>query len=251
MSNMIDELQLFGLTEREAKVYRAALSLGKASVEQLAKEAGIIRTTTYTQIESLMNKGLMSTIQEGKKTYYLAEAPDNLSRLIDQQKKQLDQSANLLTSLLPDLSSLYNKSGNKPVVRLLPGKEGIVTMRNEILKMKGGHLRVISAFDEFVKVFSDKERKEFTEARQKKKIHSKVIFSSKEPKVIGSGLLPDDYIWISPNEFDFKFDIYLFDNKVAITSMTGDIGAIVIDGPMLYESMKALFELTWKNAEKK
>ena len=100
---MYQQLQQLGLSEREAQVYYAALRLGKSTVEQIAREAKIIRTTTYTQIDHLMHMGLMSSFTEGKKTYYIAEDPQNLTRIIDQRKKQIADSEQLLTSLLPDL----------------------------------------------------------------------------------------------------------------------------------------------------
>ena len=67
MLNDLQTLQQIGLSEKEARVYIAALSLGPATADQLAKQTGINRSTTYVHIKSLMAMGLMSTYEEGKK----------------------------------------------------------------------------------------------------------------------------------------------------------------------------------------
>jgi|SRR3989344_829968 len=61
------ELQALGLSEKEAKVYLAALVLGPDTVQNIAKKAGINRPTAYLQIESLKEKGIISEVEKDKK----------------------------------------------------------------------------------------------------------------------------------------------------------------------------------------
>ena len=72
------ELNYLGLNEKEAKVYLAALELGKSSVQNIAKKADVNRATTYVVIEALIKRGLMSSANENKKQYFIAEAPEKL-----------------------------------------------------------------------------------------------------------------------------------------------------------------------------
>lgn len=69
------ELQNLGLSEKEAKVYTTSLELGPDTVQNIAKESGINRATTYVQIGTLKEKGLISEFEKGKKTYFVAESP--------------------------------------------------------------------------------------------------------------------------------------------------------------------------------
>jgi len=120
MVKIVDSLQQIGLTEKEALVYNASLDLGKATVEKIAEQAGIVRTTTYTQIESLMKQGLMSSFVQGKKTFYTAEAPTNLKRLLEKQKNAVIFGESLLEQILPDLLAAHGKTGTRPVIRFFP-----------------------------------------------------------------------------------------------------------------------------------
>src|SRR5580692_1306205 len=110
---MLKELQDVGLAEKEARVYMAALEIGRATADQLAKQSKIVRSTTYVQIESLMKKGLMSTYEEGKKTYFAPESPEYLKRLLLKQKDDLSLKERDLTSLLPDLLRQFEGAGER------------------------------------------------------------------------------------------------------------------------------------------
>src|SRR3989344_9484889 len=115
---MIKELQDIGLSEKEAKIYSAALELGAATADQLAKHSKIVRSTTYVQLESLMEKGLMSTYEQGKKTFFAPESPELLKRFLAKQKENIGAKENDLASFLPDLLRLFEGAGERPVVRI-------------------------------------------------------------------------------------------------------------------------------------
>ena len=48
---LIEKLEEFGLSEKEAKVYMASLEIGEATADQIAKHSGVNRSTTYVQIQ--------------------------------------------------------------------------------------------------------------------------------------------------------------------------------------------------------
>src|ERR1700689_5744541 len=112
---MLKELQDIGLSEKEARVYLASLELGRTTAEKLAKHAKVNRSTTYVQIESLMKKGLMSTYEEDKKTYFAPESPELLKRLLSKQRDELQSKERDLSSILPALLQQFEGAGERPV----------------------------------------------------------------------------------------------------------------------------------------
>ncbi len=56
-----------GLTETEARVYLAGITLGPATVSSIAQKANVKRTTVYPAIRTLKKKGLMSVDIHGMK----------------------------------------------------------------------------------------------------------------------------------------------------------------------------------------
>ena len=55
--NLLDSLNL---TDKQGLVYFAALSLGEGSMQDLSRRSGIKRTTIYTFIEALKEKGFLT-----------------------------------------------------------------------------------------------------------------------------------------------------------------------------------------------
>lgn len=241
---MVEILKKIGLTEKEVTVYLAALKLGKSSVDDIAKEAKNTRTNTYNQIDTLQKKGLITTIAEGKRNYYLAEDPENLTRVLEQQKTQLQLAKGELDVILPELSTLYTRKTHKPIVRFFAGKEGLVTVRNEILKMDGKELLVASSFDKFTKLFTKEERNNYSKKRRAKKIQTKLLFSSKTEIPVDKNA-PENFKRVKEEDFPFEFDVYIYDNKVVLASYEDGIWSILIESKAVARSMEALYNIAW------
>src|SRR5437868_1080631 len=76
-----------GFGKKEAGVYLALLELGKRTVSPIARNAGINRTTTYDILDTLVNKGLASVSGKEPVQEYVAESPDKIMRLLEEQLK--------------------------------------------------------------------------------------------------------------------------------------------------------------------
>ena len=153
---MLKELQDLGLSEKEARVYLAALELGATTADKLAKQAKIKRPTAYVQLESLMKMGLMSTYEEGKKTMFAPESPELLKRLLANQQENLRTKESELSNMLPALMQQFASAGERPVVRFFPGKEGVAVAREEVLATKDKNIYIIFSPEKLSQVFSQK-----------------------------------------------------------------------------------------------
>ena len=103
-----EQLEKIGLAEKEAKVFLASLELGSSAAQGIAKKAGINRATTYVIIEKLMKKGLMSSVEKGKKTYFQTEDPKRLLKLLEEQEEGLKRKEEEFKKYLPELETLFN-----------------------------------------------------------------------------------------------------------------------------------------------
>ena len=250
MSVSTHDLEFFGLSEKEAKVYLAALEIGRATADQLSKHTKIARPTTYLQIKNLMASGLMSTFEEGKKTYFIPEAPSALVRLLEKKKAEFRTGETLLTSLLPLLTQQYEGAGERPVVRFFPGKDGILTVREEVLKTKKKAMNVIFSPGKLVQLFGDQYAQEYSKKRTALNIHSRAIYSQGE--AIDTSVIDrlTERRVFKKDALALSIDIYLFDDKVAIVSLEGNVFGLVIHSAQITESMKAIFEILWVAAGK-
>src|SRR3990167_2881613 len=144
---MFEKLKNLGLSENEAKIYVAMLELGPSVVVEIARKSQINRPTTYVQIESLKKKGLISTQAKGKKQFFIAESPDKLELLIDNELKNIEEKKNELNNFLPELLNLFNASGQRPHVKFFEGKEGVSALLKEFLKTYATTICGITSLD--------------------------------------------------------------------------------------------------------
>ena len=130
------ELQKFGLTEKQTKVYLAALELGVSTIQELSKHSGINRATTYIQVEVLISKGLINMVEQGKKTVIVAEKPQRLLEILEQKKNKVEILENKMQKLMPDLEAIFNVKSTRPRVRFLDTPAGFEFFQEEMKRAR-------------------------------------------------------------------------------------------------------------------
>lgn len=240
-------LEAFGLSEKEAAVYAAALELGPATAEQLSKQANIKRSTTYVQIESLQKIGLMSSYEEGKKTFFAPESPQNLERLLERQQKDLELKQLDLKKILPDFINLFDSTGNRPTVRFYAGKEGVKSLRESLLdQKKNSELRVLYSHDALCKVFSESERLQFAQTRARLGIKVKSIYTRQAGTLAEDDIVPNtERIFISSDKMPISTDVYVSEGQVALIALNDKVFGVLIENKELAQTMRVVFDLLW------
>lgn len=244
---MLDqELQNLGLSDKEARVYLASLQLGKSPVQEIAEQAKVNRGTAYDVIESLMKKGLMSSYDQGKKTYFTAESPERLLSVIKIQEQELKEKEKQFSRYLPELRSMYGSADNKPKVKYYEGAEGLLSIQEEYLKVKRKEILGISNMDNILK-YQPKLDNQYIPRRIKKGIKGKLIYISKKPieslKTDPRQLRESRYV--SYPEFPFEADLTIFDNKISLESYKDSLVGIVVEDESIADSMRVLFNYLW------
>lgn len=248
---MLTELKNLGLSEKEAKVYLAALELGSSAVQKIGRKAGVNRATTYVMIESLIKRGLISSFEQGKKRLFVATHPSQLLRLIKQKELDIQElKENLEKDLLPQLLSIHNISGDKPRVRFFEGKAGLQAMCDDFLRTTDKKIEAVYPLEGYAKIFTEKENEQYKEAREKKNIYVQAIYTS----TTGQELLDNKYsarIQVPHKEFPLEADITFYNNKTGIASFAKEkpIG-VIIEDKHITQTLRSLFKLAWETAKK-
>ena len=236
-------LEEYGLSEKEAAIYSAALELGPSTADQLAKQADVKRSTTYLQLESLQEIGLMSQYEEGKKTLYAPESPENLSRLLDRKQAELEQRQKELNQALPELMRSFESAGERPVVRFYQGKEGIITMRENALNQlnKGDTLQVMYSYDLLFSLFSIDEIIPFSNKREERGIKLDLIYTKKDGKLNKDSLGKNSYRrYLNSEKFPLHSDLFIYKNTLAIMALQGNIFGIEVTSKAITEDRKSV-----------
>jgi len=235
-------LKKLGLDEKEAKVYLALLELSEGNIQQIAKESGVKRTTVYDIIESLKEKGLLSSSTHRKKTIYSAEDPRKLEYTLEEKKKTLQ-------SILPELLSIANKLDKKPKIRFYEGIEGIKDVYRDTLNYPNQEL-LAWVSEDAVKSFDEIFLNEYyLQKRLEKKIWVRVIAPDKEYMQKYKGLDEKSLRrtkLVSMEIFLLEVEINLYGkSKIGIMAFKEKIG-LIIESQKIYTTLKSIFEMNWQ-----
>jgi HTH-type transcriptional regulator, sugar sensing transcriptional regulator len=245
------ELTQLGLSEKEAKVYLAVLELGASTVIAIAQKAGINRPTAYVQVESLMKKGLMSSLERGNRKYFLAEPPDRLQELVRNNQAKVDDQNNRLKEIMPELEGLFNTTLERPKVRFYEGKDGVFNMIADVLKdAKTEEILNFYSGDPSDSFFTEEQRAEIEEARKRRGIRSKSIYTRQSGPYDDPPPPSVEERYVPPEKFPFSGAIDIFDSKIVSHTMNGKIIGVIIENKAMAEMMRSLFKLAWESAEK-
>jgi sugar-specific transcriptional regulator TrmB len=249
---MMDDVKLaladLGLAPKEAETYLAMLELGSASVQDIAKKAGINRTTTYVMIEALKKHGLVSTFERGKKTMFAAENPGQLVDILTRQIGTIQSKKSRLEESLPRMLAIFNTIDDKPKVRFLEGEEPLREILNEV-GMSREEVWEMYAVDEYL-----------IEAIKKLQTHEKRMEVGRRTK--GRSLITIKPGYMLPyfdtrnteiraldwSVHQFSGDIVVCRDRVYIFVYKGRVSAIAIQSKEIVEIIRALFEMAWSCA---
>lgn len=104
-------LQKLGFTDKEQIIYLTILKDGRATPARLANQSNLNRTTVYSVAQSLLLKGVINEDATAPTLTYIATSPDELSNLIDQEKRQLKQKAALVDEIIAELDKVEREQG--------------------------------------------------------------------------------------------------------------------------------------------
>ncbi|HEX9721891.1 MAG TPA: helix-turn-helix domain-containing protein [Candidatus Paceibacterota bacterium] len=125
------ELKKLDFADKEVKVYLAGLELGPVPVQKLAREAGVVRPTTYEILKPLMAKGLFVETIHGKKRLFAAQPPEKILQFLRKQKREIEEKERELIRIIAALESKYY-SGERGGISVFHGEEGSRMLEEKI-----------------------------------------------------------------------------------------------------------------------
>lgn len=246
---MLNELTKIGLSDKEARVYLAALELGKASIQDIAKKAGINRTTTYVMITELEKKGLTKPLKVGKRNYFVAESPDVILEILKKEKQEIENKEREIREILPELKSVYNVAPSRPKIRFYEGEIMFEKMAEDILGSGAKEIFEIYNADLLPKTFSILEKTGFAKKREELGIKSKSIYTRTAGRFKNPLELAEE-LFVEQAKFPFWSNIFIYANRVGIASLKGDMVGVIIESDEISETMRSLFKLAWEGQRK-
>ncbi|MFA4817759.1 MAG: helix-turn-helix domain-containing protein [Parcubacteria group bacterium] len=248
---MITQEQLInlGFSPKEAVVYLALLELGPSTATEIARKAGINRTTSYDILESLLSDDLASLTGEAKIQKYRAESPEKVLKFLESKIDIAKERLSEAQILLPQLLSVYNIK-EKPKVKFYEGIEKMKEAFEDTLTADGEILAY--AIGDMIQTIPAYYFQDYFKKRIEKNIKVRVI----APDTADSRKIAENdkkelrtTILIPGDKFYFSIETDIYNEKVLVLSWKEKF-AVIIESEEIASAQRKIFELSWEGAKK-
>ena len=235
----MEEIEIFGLTKLESKVYLTLLDTGQSTAGIITRKSGIHRRSVYDALERLIEKGLTSYIIKNNRRYFEAANPERLLEIIKEKEE-------LLQDRLPQLKTKYESAIKKSETLFFRGKNGLKTVfedqlavEKEILILGASSLaREILQFYFYW----------YNKRRTARRIKIKLIYNESERKI---RLLKSAEVKYLPVKYSSPAAINIYGDRTAIIHWNKEnLFVILIKDKEIAEGYRNHFNLMWRIAKK-
>jgi sugar-specific transcriptional regulator TrmB len=243
-------LQEIGLSEKEAQVYLALLQVDSESIQDIAKNTGINRTTVYPVLETLEKKGLVTEVEIGKKTHYQGEPPERLETYVERQKVTLEEHAKRLRDIIPQIKSVQREQGERPIVKYFEGKEGIISSMEEMYTSKDQDdtAYLVYSKDLLDSLFTTEERGKYKKIRLGKEVRTKVLYTYSKGEITNDST--GERIKIDEQKYPITCDISIYEDRVRINTLGKSLSGIFIKSKDVAETLRSIFSVAFDQLKK-
>src|SRR3989338_2269699 len=243
MKDVASILQSLGLLDSEIRTYMAALESGAVSVVELTKLTKLSRQATYVAIESLTKRGLMSSLLRGKKRLYAAEPPNKLLAYAKRHDAEMHDRVRDLESMLPELEMRIG--GERPLVRVLEGKEGIRAIIEDMRLRDFKNSSEIADLEAMYKALTPEDLQTMRLELKRRGVQVRGLYAG----VPGPKTVDAQRVMLPDNMGGFKSNIGVSGAKIEMQSFTGKMYSVSIESEPLAKTLRILFDLAFKGAK--
>jgi sugar-specific transcriptional regulator TrmB len=241
------------LNEKETVLFLTLVKLGKAGVSAIARESSITRTHIYDIVQNLVEKGLVSEVEErGIKTYE-AVGHAGLLAFVSREQKQLQNIEKKIAEAASEFNALQVGTQQKTKVRFFDGVEGIKSIYQEVER----DVEASTEKKEVLTIFSPQNLESiipnfsyfaFANTVVRDIVCEDKLLDVYKKQIVKSAFEVQYKIW--PKEQGiFPTDSIVWKNKIAYTDLVGYPSGIIIENEAMTKSFIMWFNMLWKNLE--
>lgn len=247
-------LQKLGLSHKSAVVYLALLRLGPSSVRSLAEQTGMNRGTTYDMLKDLEQHRLVSFYKKESKQQFIAEPPERLRSLVQEEEVSLQQATHELEQGMSELEALYHRGGERPVARYYERGDLKVVLEDVLETCEQTDERLYRVYSaEGLRPYLYEQFPTFSDVRIAKGICVQVIAIGEGGELRGL----DERRWLQIQNQDTSGQrlynavptyILMYPGKTAFISLNAkkEPVGVIIENDGVYETQKTIFDTLWQ-----
>jgi sugar-specific transcriptional regulator TrmB len=244
------------LSEEEARIYTQLLENGALTAGEFSKKVGVTRTSLYSILQRLTDKGVVErTLKKGVR-YFSAANPEKIKYLFRQKIENLQVLEKEYDKVLEDLINKSLLCSLSPRFKLYEGVEGVQYILNDMLMYRDIETRSYWPIKSMVDILSAEFFRFHNKERIKRNLYTKAIWPRsevvdiKKNPFLGMGKDFKREIRLAPEEMNFTMGYWIYHNKIAFLSSRAESFGFIIESQEMVTMMKSLHEAVWNISEK-
>jgi HTH-type transcriptional regulator, sugar sensing transcriptional regulator len=241
MVELLNALTGIGFSEKAAKLYLAALELGETTVQELAKEAKLKRTTIYYTLEELTQSGALIEINRRGKTYYAPSLPRELLKRARERMQEFEDIADLL-------EIRKENAFKKPKIYFLRGSVGFKQIWDKIFASRAKEYRLITQGENFLDFVKEKYiLDEIVKKKKELNIASRQLItdSAYARRIIAKDQKENRASKLLSPAYKLPFTEIICDDLVALISPKFQDTLLIIENELFAKTRRSLFDALW------
>jgi DNA-binding MarR family transcriptional regulator len=264
------QLDRVGISTEEYKVYTEILKTPPKNLAQLAKRAGVKRSTLYNILDSLTEKGLIKETAKSRDIRYLPKNPEVLLEYTSKQLQSAKEQLNSLENEIPLLKAFMdrdvsNRNFSQETEFFSFFNDKAFASMAEIVNQSQEQMWGISDYHYFDDCFITDDNgkvKENEYLQTIKRVGDRFVFTGTEKtfKEAYEHLQKNPVLrghweprWIDKNELLFKLNINTYEDKVILTPIPQKDEPMIshfLRNDKIARPIQNLCKYLWNNARK-
>ena len=240
------------INQDEAKTYLALLQSGPMQAGRLARKIGRPRPSIYDHLRKLAEKGMVQESQKDLVKIFIAEPPEKIQALLNQQKERLEVQQKNFETILPALKKRTANSFVQPRFQYFEGLKGIEHVLKDMLLYYDQTTYSFWPIKKMIEALSPLFFHQHNKSRIENRLSVQAIWptneliSFKKHPSLGAGQAFLREIRIAPPQIDqASMGYWIYGQKVAFLSSRKEAFGFIIESAEMAEMMKIQHQVIW------
>ncbi len=231
------------------KLYEALFYGKEMGASELAKQAGVSRTSVYDLIKRPKDEGLVIESQKNGTAVFSIQPPEKLQLLLAEKEKELILAKSSISMLQTDYLK-QNKTA-KPKLQMFEGGQELQQMMKDLLLYRDITVRALWPIETITKLLTAEFMAEFHKKRAERNIALNVIWPAGQLTEIKKHSFLKDATQkrqarVAPAGIDFSLGYSIYGNTVRFISSSRENFGFLVESAELSAMMKSQWEIIWK-----
>jgi sugar-specific transcriptional regulator TrmB len=235
-------LEELGLTKGEITAFVTLVELGPSRAGEVVDRSGLQSPVVHRAFHSLLRKGLITAVLEGKIHKYQAIDVSQLQDFLNEKRERLNQ-------LIQELKKIKILGKEKTRAGVYYGVRGLKQLLAHIIDTRAEEMLSYGGSAKSIELLGDVFWRNFHRKRLDKKIKARLIFhTSLSSKGQELNKYENTQIRLTERTFEELVETFVCAEKVAILVYLDNPIGFLIEEPAASKSYSRFFELIWKAA---